>query len=62
MKWIKQLFKPPEDETELKIKALLGFLFEDYGFLFIKINLKSNIIPSFEICLLYSVLKRTVYL
>ena len=49
MKWIKQLFKPPADETELKIKALLGFLFEDYGFLFIKIKIFCQIINIFYI-------------
>ena len=39
IKWIKQLFKPPVDKTELRIKDLFRFLFDDYGFSYAKINL-----------------------
>ena len=39
MNWIKRLFKPPIDETELKIKDLFQFLFDDYGFSYVKTDL-----------------------
>ena len=37
--WIKKLFEPPIDKTELKIKDLFRFLFDDYGFSFAKVDL-----------------------
>ena len=37
--WIKRLFKPPVDKTELKIKELFQFLFDDYGFSYINTDL-----------------------
>ena len=37
--WIKRLFKPPVDKTELRIKELFQFLFEDYGFSYAKTDL-----------------------
>ena len=39
MKWIQRLFKPPVDETELRIKELFQFLFDDYGFSYVKTDL-----------------------
>lgn len=39
LKWIKKLLEPPVDQTELKIKDLFCFLFEDYGFSFVKVDL-----------------------
>ena len=39
IKWIKQLFKPPVDKTELIIKELFRFLFDDYGFSYVKTDL-----------------------
>ena len=38
-KWIKKLFEPPVDKTELKIKELFQFLLDDYGFSFVKNDL-----------------------
>ena len=37
--WIKRLFKPPVDKTELRIKELFQFLFDDYGFSYVKTDL-----------------------
>lgn len=37
--WIKRLFKPPVDKTELKIKELFQFLLDDYGLSYIKTDL-----------------------
>ena len=37
--WIKRLFKPPVDKTELRIKELFQFLFDDYGFSYAKTDL-----------------------
>ena len=37
--WIKWLFKPPVDKTELKIKELFQFLFDDYGFSYVNTDL-----------------------
>ena len=37
--WIKRLFQPPVDKTELRIKELFQFLFDDYGFSYIKTDL-----------------------
>ena len=37
--WIKQLFKPPVDETELRIKELFQFLIDVYGFSYVKTDL-----------------------
>ena len=39
MNWIKRLFKPPVDKTELKVKELFQFLFDDYGFSYINTDL-----------------------
>lgn len=39
LKWIKKLFKPRVDETELQIKEQFQFLFDNYGFSYIKNNL-----------------------
>ncbi len=39
LKWIKKLFEPPADKTELKIKELFQFLFDDYGFSYVKNDL-----------------------
>ena len=37
--WIKRLFKPPVDKTELKIKELFQFLLDDYGLSYTKTDL-----------------------
>jgi hypothetical protein len=37
--WIKRLFKSPVDKTELRIKELFQFLFDDYGFSYAKTDL-----------------------
>ena len=34
IKWIKELFKPPVDRTEMKIREQFQFMFDDYGFSF----------------------------
>ena len=39
IKWIKELFKPPVDKTEIKIKEQFQFLLDDYGFSFAKVDL-----------------------
>ena len=39
IKWMKKLFEPPVDKTELKIKEIFNFLFAEYDFSFAKINL-----------------------
>ena len=39
MKWIQRLFKPPVDETELRIKELFQFLIDVYGFSYVKTDL-----------------------
>ncbi len=39
IEWIKQLFKPAADKTELRIKELFCFLFDDFGFSYIKTDL-----------------------
>ena len=39
LKWIKKLFEPGVDKTELRIKELFQFLFDDYGFSFVKNDL-----------------------
>ena len=36
---IKKLFKPPVDKTEVEIKTIFQFLFDDYNFSFSKIDL-----------------------
>ncbi len=41
IKWIKKLFEPPIDKTELEIKGLFQFLFDDYGFSFAKVDLEN---------------------
>ena len=39
IKWIKELFKPPVDRTETRIREQFQFLFDDYGFSFAKNDL-----------------------
>ena len=39
IKWIKELFKPPVDRTEIRIREQFQFLFDDYGFSFDKVDL-----------------------
>ena len=39
LKWIKKLFEPPIDRIEEEIKELFDFLFDDYGFQYVKIDL-----------------------
>ena len=39
LKWIKKLFEPPIDKTELRIKELFRFLLDDYDFSFAKVAL-----------------------
>ena len=38
-KWIKKLFEPTVDKTELRINELFRFLSDDYGFSFAKVDL-----------------------
>ena len=39
IKWIKELFKPPVDRTEIRIREQFQFMFVDYGFSFDKVDL-----------------------
>lgn len=39
IQWIKRLYKRPVDSTELRIKELFHFLFDDYGFTYLKTDL-----------------------
>ena len=39
IKWIKELFKPPVDRTEMRIREQFQFMFVDYGFSFDKVDL-----------------------
>ena len=39
IKWIKKLFKPPVDRTEIRIREQFQFMFDDYGFSFAKVDL-----------------------
>ena len=39
IKWIKELFKPPVDRTEIGIREQFQFMFVDYGFSFDKVDL-----------------------